>query len=101
MNLDFAGDLSAGLKRVFSPMHEARDARGGLDYRERMDALAKLGALLRANTPALCEALDADFRGRASQETRILEIFPALSGIAHARRSLKRWMRPQRRPIQP
>ena len=98
MNLDPGPDPFARLEAAFARMREARDASAGLDYRARLDALAKLDGLLRANTAALCAALDADFRGRASQETRILEIFPALSGIAHARRSLRRWMRPERRP---
>ncbi len=79
-------------------MREAFDTRGGLGYDERRNALAALASVLRENTPAFCEAVDADFRGRASQETRILEIVPSLSAIAHARRHLRRWMRPRRRP---
>ena len=79
-------------------MRAARDATGGLDYRERMQALASLAALLREEGARLCEAIDRDFRGRPIQETRLLEIFPSLSGIAHARRHLAAWMRPQRRP---
>ena len=79
-------------------MRDAFDAHGGLAYEERMAALARLAAMLRENTTALCDAIDADFRGRASQETRLLEIVPALSALSHARRHLRRWMRPQRRP---
>jgi acyl-CoA reductase-like NAD-dependent aldehyde dehydrogenase len=82
----------------FERLRAARDASGGLSRAERLEALGRLAALLREATPALCEAVDADFRGRASQETRLLEIFPALSAISHARRHLARWMRPQRRP---
>ncbi|HSN20676.1 MAG TPA: coniferyl aldehyde dehydrogenase [Usitatibacter sp.] len=88
----------AAVSEPFERLRAARDASGGLDYGARRAALAGLAALLRGNVQALCEAVDADFRGRASQETRLLEIFPALSAIAHARRHLGRWMRPQRRP---
>lgn len=63
-----------------------------------MAALATLASLLRTNAQALCTAVDRDFKGRASQETRLLEIFPALEAIGHARRHLRRWMKPQRRP---
>ncbi|MGZ5033880.1 MAG: hypothetical protein ACXWAC_11840, partial [Usitatibacter sp.] len=58
-----------------------------------MDALATLESLVRDNVDALCAAIDRDFHGRAPQETRLLEIFPALESIRHARRHLKGWMK--------
>ena len=98
MNLDRSPAPQAPLAASFDRMRQAFDARGGLEYAERMRSLASLAALLRDETQALCAAVDEDFRGRASQETRLLEIVPALSAIAHARRHLRAWMRPQRRP---
>ncbi|HUJ00982.1 MAG TPA: coniferyl aldehyde dehydrogenase [Usitatibacter sp.] len=98
MNLDRGTGPAQPLATAFARMRETFRSRGGLSYRERMDALAMLASLLRENTPALCLAIDSDFRGRASQETRLLEIVPSLSAIGHARRHLRRWMRPQRRP---
>lgn len=89
---------SVALAASFGRMREAFDARGGLDYAQRMGSLASLASLLREHTQALCAAMNEDFRGRASQETRLLEIVPALSALAHARRHLRGWMRPQRRP---
>jgi len=87
-----------GLSRSFGRARAACDASGGLDYRQRDAALERLAALLRDHADALCAAVDRDFRARAPQETQLLEIFPALEGIAHARRHLRRWMRPERRP---
>jgi acyl-CoA reductase-like NAD-dependent aldehyde dehydrogenase len=92
-----AAELPEPLRQAFERIRAARDAKGGLDYRQRFDALAALAALVRENADALCATLDRDFRGRSHQETRLLELFPALEGIAHARRHLRRWMRPQRR----
>jgi len=98
LNLDPAAAPPASLAASFRRMREAFHAGGGLEYAGRMRILASLAALLRDETQALCAAMDQDFRGRASQETRLLEIVPALSAIAHARRHLRAWMRPQRRP---
>ena len=53
--------------------------------------------MLRDNADALCAAVDRDFQGRAREETLLLELFPSSGAIKHARRHLKRWMRPQRR----
>ncbi len=91
-------DVPQALAAAFARMREEYDTRGGLPYRDRMEALAALAALLRDNAAALCETIDRDFRGRPNQETRLLEIFPSLSGIHHARRHLRSWMRPRRRP---
>ncbi len=65
----------------------------------RRDRLSKLEALLQENQPALCRAISEDFGHRSPHETRLLEIFPSLEGIRHTRKHLKRWMKPQRRPV--
>src|SRR5688572_2038753 len=77
-------------------MRERREATLGLAFGERLAALAGLRALLTENTAALADAVDRDFRGRARHETRLLEIFPALEAIAHARKHLRSWMVPRR-----
>jgi coniferyl-aldehyde dehydrogenase len=61
--------------------------------RERLDRLL---ALIDDNEEALVAAVDADFGGRAAQETRIAEIFVARRAVVHARRHLARWMRTRR-----
>lgn len=84
------------LADLFRRQREARDRAPGLDRGARQQALASLEALLRANTEALCAAVDRDFGGRSPAETRLLEIFPAIEAIRHARRHLASWMRPRR-----
>ena len=61
----------------------------------RLDALA---ALVRNNMEEFVSAIDADFGHRSRHESRLLEIFPSLEAIKHARRHLGGWMRPMRRP---
>jgi acyl-CoA reductase-like NAD-dependent aldehyde dehydrogenase len=44
-------------------------------------------------------AVRVDSGHRSVHETRLLELFPSLEGIKHARRRLKSWMRPERRRV--
>jgi acyl-CoA reductase-like NAD-dependent aldehyde dehydrogenase len=69
------------------------------EWHRRRDRLRALAALLREQTDALAQAVSQDFGHRSADETRLLEIFPSLEGIKHARRHLRRWMRPQRRSV--
>ena len=96
MNLKDGIAPPPALLATFSQLRERRDATLGLSFGERLAALAGLASLLRENTSALAEAVDRDFRGRSRQETRLLEIFPALEAIAHARKHLRSWMVPRR-----
>jgi coniferyl-aldehyde dehydrogenase len=70
--------------------------RGAPDRARREWALIALRDALRANEARIVEAISADFGGRSADETRLLELFPALDLIAHARKSLRGWMKPRR-----
>jgi coniferyl-aldehyde dehydrogenase len=63
--------------------------------RQRLDQLLKL---IDDNEDAFVAAIDADFGGRAAQETRIAEIFVTRAAIRYARRHLSGWMRTRRVP---
>ena len=96
MNLGEGFPTSSDLAAVFERQRAARDATLLATADERRDRLARLAALLRENVDALCEAVDRDFGGRSPAETKLLELFPALEAIAHARRHVRGWMRPRR-----
>lgn len=63
----------------------------------RDDRLARLAALVRQHRDRFAAAIAQDFGARNPHETLLLEIGPTLAAIRHARRHLKRWMRPERR----
>ena len=96
MNLKDGIAPSGPLAEAFERQRNLRDASIGLAYGERLRTLEALATLLRENGAALADAVNRDFRGRAVQETRLLEIFPALEAIAHARKHLRSWMVPRR-----
>jgi coniferyl-aldehyde dehydrogenase len=62
----------------------------------RLDALI---ALVHGHVEDFVAAIAGDFGQRSAHETRLLEVFPALEGMRHARKHLGGWMKPQRRPV--
>lgn len=63
----------------------------------RNGRLAALDRMLRDNALRIEQAISDDFGHRSVHETRLLELFPCLEGIRHARWHLRRWMREERR----
>ena len=68
-------------------------------YAERRADLAALRRFIVENREALIEAVNRDYGSRSRHETLLAELVPVLDGIRHARRHLRRWMRPQRRGV--
>ena len=89
----------SALVRIHARLREsaAREANPGWDKRDAW--LAALERLIRENQPAISEAIRSDFGNRSLHETQLLELFPSLEAIRHARRHLKSWMRPERRAV--
>ena len=88
---------TAAFTAAFARMHAAsrRSVIARQCNREaRLDALA---SLVHDNAERFVEAIAADFGHRSAHETRLLELFPSLEAIRHARSHAGTWMRPQRR----
>jgi coniferyl-aldehyde dehydrogenase len=86
-------------QRVFKLQREAylREPYPSLQERKaRLDALERI---LLENADAIVEAIAQDFGHRCAEESKILEIFPVIDGLRHTRKKLRKWMKPQRRPI--
>lgn len=91
-------DLTA-LDAAFARIRAAtrRELCPGLAARQRR--LAALETMLREQQAGFAAAIDADFGHRSRHETGLLELFPSLEGIRHARRHVRQWMRPRRRSV--
>ena len=88
----------AVLKARFEAQRQAFLKEPFPTFEARLSRLDRLLALADANEDAIVRAIDADFSGRAAQETRLAELFVVRAGINHAKRHLKRWMRVRRMP---
>lgn len=74
--------------------HRAQAARS--TAQERLRQLARLGQLVQARRGELAAALRRDL-GKSRAEAEVAELHAFLQELAHIRRHLARWMRPQRR----
>lgn len=89
----------ATLETRFAGMRHAARSDLNPDCTSRERRLDALDRLLRSNADAIADAVRDDFGHRSVAETRLLELFPSHEAIRHARRHLRRWMRPQRRGV--
>jgi coniferyl-aldehyde dehydrogenase len=62
----------------------------------RRDRLARLADLVAKHEARFVESVDRDFGGRSSHETRLAELYIVAAEVADARKSLAKWMRPER-----
>ena len=66
------------------------------DLGVRKDRLKRLLALTERHEAEICAAINADFGGRSTHETRLAELFVVRAGIRHTLSHLKGWMRERR-----
>jgi coniferyl-aldehyde dehydrogenase len=66
------------------------------DLAQRLDDLARLRAAFKGRLEDFARTVSDDFGRRPRVETLLADGMPVLHEIDHARRHLKRWMRPQR-----
>ena len=87
------------LPTIFKAQRQAFRTHPYPSASERRAHLSQLEALLKKATPHLIRAVSQDFGGRSSHETRLLELFPCLEAIRHARRHLAHWMKTEAKPV--
>jgi len=92
-------DDSTDLHAVFELQRAAFAPHPFPGWDLRRDRLRRLQSLVLANEKKFSEAIDADFAGRPSGETELLEIYPALEEVKSALRHGARWMRARRAPV--
>lgn len=89
---DSEASIQARLEDRLALLRSASRDRGTPSYDDRMDALQTLLEGVLARQEDFAQAISADFGGRPREETRLLEIFPLVTEIRHARDHLDEWM---------
>lgn len=87
------------LKRIFELQQAAFRLSPDPSHIERKSHLETLYLALKTNRDGIAQVICKDFGHRSPDETRLAEIFCSLDAIRHAIRHLKRWMRPEKRPV--
>lgn len=66
---------------------------------QRRHNLKLLQELLVSHKEQLAQAISTDFGNRSVDETYFAEVLPSIQCIKYARKSLKKWLKPSKRPI--
>lgn len=66
------------------------------DWATRETQLDNLEIMLSDNQESFAKAISADFGYRSESETQFAELFPSFTGISHAKKHGKKWMKVQR-----
>lgn len=69
------------------------------DWETREAQLDNLEALLSDNQDSLAQSISADFGYRSPSETQFAELVPSFTGISHAKKHGKKWMKTRRASI--
>ncbi|MDF1565924.1 MAG: coniferyl aldehyde dehydrogenase [Deltaproteobacteria bacterium] len=93
------GDPSLALKDLLEKQQQAFDRDRYPTLAERKARLDALDRLLREKQDAIVAAIQADFVCRSRHETVITEIMMAVGAIKHAKKHLRRWMKPVKVPV--
>jgi coniferyl-aldehyde dehydrogenase len=91
-------ETERALRATFDQLQAGFAAERDPSHAVRNDRLLRLEAMLQAMTPAMTQAISADFGHRPAQVTVMADISPVMLGLHHARRHLKRWMKTRRMP---
>jgi coniferyl-aldehyde dehydrogenase len=92
-------DIAELLTGTLARQRQAYLAHPVPSLNERKADLRTLQRFVRDHKTAICDAISADYGHRSRHETLLAEIFPAIDGIDHVIKQLRRWMKPQRRKV--
>src|SRR5690554_1688313 len=87
------------LQARFDAQRRAFAAEPWPDLALRRDRLARLATMTRRHREEISRAIAEDFGHRAEAESRLAEVATVLQAIRHAKRHLRRWMRPRRAAV--
>lgn len=74
-------------------------AEGHVTAGARIDRLQRAISILEKHGDRLCEAMDADFGHRSTDQSRLTDINGSIGPLKHAIKHVRRWMRAERRSV--
>jgi coniferyl-aldehyde dehydrogenase len=89
------------LNALLQSQRRAHLADGPPDLKTRIDRLDRCIALIKDNAAAFEDAMNADFGNRSRHASALTDIMTPVLSLQHARKHLRRWMHPERRPVDP
>lgn len=87
------------MKTLFTRLQMLSRTQPINDWKTRETQLDNLEVMLSDNQDSFAKAISADFGYRSPSETQFAELFPSFTGISHAKKHGKKWIKAQRAPI--
>ncbi|HQQ63743.1 MAG TPA: coniferyl aldehyde dehydrogenase [Pseudomonadales bacterium] len=87
------------MKRALDSQRAAFLADGFPAAPIRVDRLRRLYRMVGENQQAIMEVCSRDFGNRSLHQSQMGEILAVMQNCEHAIRNLKRWMKPEKRPV--
>jgi coniferyl-aldehyde dehydrogenase len=94
-----ATEIASMLRASFDHQRQSYLNEPTADYKQRVEDLRALKAMINENRDALVDAVCEDYGNRSRHETLFAEIMTVTDGINSTIKHLKKWMKPQRRHV--
>jgi coniferyl-aldehyde dehydrogenase len=86
------------MRALLQRQRDAFVAEGSVSAETRIDRLGRAVSLVHDNRDTIADALDQDFGNRSRHQT-LMEVYATLESLKHAKKHVRRWMKPQRRRV--
>lgn len=90
-------DHQRDLQGVFAKQRAAEQSHQPMPLSQRLDLIDSCIALLKDNSDAIIEAVEADYGSRPGALTLMYDILGSISSLSYARKHLKKWTQPEKR----
>ena len=90
---------ASALQAAYDIQREAFNGDPAPDVEQRRTNLKRLLRALVAQREKIADVISSDFGGRSRHESLMAEIFVTASGIRHAISHLRKWAKPEARPV--
>ncbi|QNA83516.1 coniferyl aldehyde dehydrogenase [Sphingomonas sp. So64.6b] len=88
------------LKAILAGQRAAFMAELPVSIATRKDRLKRAAAMIADNATRFCDALSEDFGHRSREQSMLTDIASSVAPITHSIKSLEKWAKPERRPVQ-
>ncbi|HEY1752809.1 MAG TPA: coniferyl aldehyde dehydrogenase [Caulobacteraceae bacterium] len=92
---------TASMQALLARQKAAQLRDGAPSAETRIERLDRCIGLLVDNRKAIEEALNADFGARSPEATAFTDVASSIGPLQHAKASLRRWMKPEKRKLSP
>ena len=91
-------EIEQALRAAFDQLRTGFEADRDPSHALRMDRLNRVEDMIKRMSPAMIQAISADFGHRSAQVTQLSDIIPVLMSLRHTKRHLRGWMKTRRMP---